>query len=799
MKSPRDKVLHLIEEHKYSEAIDILKKNQTIVEDAIELETEILDKWGCSLEKQVLQNINNISSTNDIDGLCAYNLSYQDLIRFSVEYKITNITIDEYKKRIDNSYNEKIGSLICQEIKDIDSNDLIAFISNAYTDYKESYTLKSREIENVIRNIIGRLIEDGAFLNTVMLIKNINNIDYYRSKKLVSELMEYSIQRITQIIKESDSMVTFNRLEGAIRECKTSISPIEFVNFESVLESKKNALSLKGKNIEKEFIKHIEDKDLNKAKTSLEELKIFYGKEDPWQQIYSELEESDKKESEKRAYKNSLGGIYKLINCGLIDEARTKEEQIKKNPLCTDDDIQEIERSISEAIQRAEIENGLKSDQALPLHILSGFNIPKKPNAGEDADPLVLADNKTRWGLIGVFDGMGGSGASKYTDIVTGEEHTSAYWASRIVRECVKSLMDNRPQGILPGKYLEENLHKAIKDCLNNEIKRFNGVSTIKSKMIRRLPTTMALGYYYLFNDEIKICCYWAGDSRIYLLGQDSIYFLTKDDSDTDDPFAPENMDLAMNNTIYQDTDDVFRINKSVITLPQSEFPLTLIAATDGCFGYYKNPLLFENMLRRSILTSSNWDEIMNQIPKNIIENIQQDDFSMAIIAFGETDFSEFKENMSMRSNSELFQSFLRWYISYTEKEKVLKQHIAQTNNRIAELRTDDKTKIINSLKEDESILKQSIDSFRELLKKYNIDAEDQFSEMCNKWKSTQNSLESNKATILSEIAGLSEKLKEQKSKLENHQEEGMSANNSWYKKYRESDGVKFIEPNSSL
>ena len=298
------------------------------------------------------------------------------------------------------------------------------------------------------------------------------------------------------------------------------------------------------------------------------------------------------------------------------------------------------------------------------------FNVPKKENEGEDAPPIFIVDSNSNWGVVGVFDGMGGAGAKKYKHIETGEEHTSAYWGSIIVRNCVEELVNSLKKEENPVPEFEDKLHLAVKKKLDEKIKEFpNANGSVLSKMTRKLPTTMALSLYCIQDEKVNIYTYWAGDSRVYVLEKNMIRMLTIDDSDVEDgdPFSPLNMDLAMNNAISQDRD--FKINKSHLELPlSSESPFLLIAATDGCFGYYKNPIEFEAMLRKRIGKSNSQEEYVDNIKKDIIENIQQDDFSISIVGLGSKVFGDYKRCISFGSNNNLVSEYNKWRKSVQKK-----------------------------------------------------------------------------------------------------------------------------------
>ncbi len=332
------------------------------------------------------------------------------------------------------------------------------------------------------------------------------------------------------------------------------------------------------------------------------------------------------------------------------------------------------------------------------------FNIPKKENEGEDADPISKVDSNLNWGFVGVFDGMGGAGAKKYKHIESGEEHTSAYWGSRIVRDGVEELIKNRNLGLSPIEWVDYRIHDTIKSKLDEKIKEFpNANGAVLSKMTRKLPTTMAMSGYEIIDDKVAITTYWAGDSRVYILLKDTIKILTIDDANAEDgdPFSPLNMDLAMNNAISQERE--FRINRSVVTLPISQQePFLLIASTDGCFGYYKNPIEFEAMLRNCLGKANDCNEYLYNIKEAIIENIQQDDFSISIAGFGSTSFDDYKSVLSSDADVELIDDYYSWRKDIEKQRSDFKAQISDLETKLKEYREEEER--LHSIEEQKNL-----------------------------------------------------------------------------------------------
>lgn len=457
---------------------------------------------------------------------------------------------------------------------------------------------------------------------------------------------------------------------------------------ENILQAENDYRSEESK---RRILKALDKKDLNFAKDLYEKAHRNELSEDDDAEVYKEM-----------TYREYLVQAEHLQHEGELDQAvdyvkkaialytpPREEAQIRFDSICKDKKVQIAED---------------KRMGHQPIELFGSFNVPKKENEGEDADPLSFVDNNLNWGSIGVFDGMGGAGAKKYKNIKTDEEHTSAYWGSRIVRDCVEDLLIMRPKGTNPFEWIDTMLHSSIVDKLNEKIKDFpNANGAVLSKMTRKLPTTMAMSTYEINDNNVDISTYWSGDSRVYLLKKDTLEILTIDDVNAEDgdPFSPINMDLAMNNAISQERE--FRINKSFVQMSlSSESPFLLIAATDGCFGYYKNPIEFEAMLRNCLTKAENAKEYLGKIQEAIIDNIQQDDFSISIVGFGSDNFEDYKKILSSDKDIELITGYFDWRKSADEQQTEVKKQISGLETELNTLR--DKLERLHSIQEKENM-----------------------------------------------------------------------------------------------
>jgi len=268
------------------------------------------------------------------------------------------------------------------------------------------------------------------------------------------------------------------------------------------------------------------------------------------------------------------------------------------------------------------------------------FMVEKSIGKGEDSDPILFSTESSA--ITGVYDGMGGSGASLCTSEYEGQ-HTKAYVASRIIRDAIDNLVNNQDQGIIDS----ETLKRICVERLNREINDYpSPKSILKSKLIRNYPTTFTLAVANSGKDNIIIDSYWAGDSRNYLWIEGGFYQITKDDLVSDnDPLDNLTSDSALSNCVCADND--FTINHKEIKIDKQ--PYVILSATDGCFGYCRAPMHFEHLLASSLFSSNNqedWERTM----KERIREISGDDFSIAIIAKGFKDFGELKRSLGKKS-----------------------------------------------------------------------------------------------------------------------------------------------------
>jgi serine/threonine protein phosphatase PrpC len=261
-----------------------------------------------------------------------------------------------------------------------------------------------------------------------------------------------------------------------------------------------------------------------------------------------------------------------------------------------------------------------------------GFNRGKIPDQGEDSDPILRGGRDLA--LVGVFDGMGGAGGTVYE---TPEgPRTGAYLASRIARDVVEALMVERldPQWRLDGPATAEDLRSAVKSALVSRLEELDAPkSGLRSKLLRALPTTMALVALQRRasgSDRWIAHVFWAGDSRAYVLESEGARQMTTDDlRDPGDAMANLRHDSVVANAMSADTE--FHVTYRKVEL---RAPFIVVGATDGCYGYLRSPMHFEHLLLSHLLDAEDAASWSTAVQADIAA-VTGDDAAMATLAIG--------------------------------------------------------------------------------------------------------------------------------------------------------------------
>lgn len=277
-------------------------------------------------------------------------------------------------------------------------------------------------------------------------------------------------------------------------------------------------------------------------------------------------------------------------------------------------------------------------------HISISFVTEAEAECGEDASPLLIT--KGQASAVGVFDGMGGAGAKICESSSFGVGHTQAYISSRIV--C--SAMDIFLQNHLPtDDVAEEDMKAVIKRKLQEEKEEHTPkvVSSLRSKLVREYPTTLAIVTLLEYDESYKVDSYWAGDSHCYLWTKDGFFQISRDDlEENNDPMENLHKDSPISNCICADRD--FTIHHNLIELKKK--PVIILCATDGCFGYYQTPMHFEYVLKSCLQKAKDKNE-WEQLIKDEVLKVTGDDSSLSLVAKGFSSFEDLKRTMTSASS----------------------------------------------------------------------------------------------------------------------------------------------------
>jgi serine/threonine protein phosphatase PrpC len=273
------------------------------------------------------------------------------------------------------------------------------------------------------------------------------------------------------------------------------------------------------------------------------------------------------------------------------------------------------------------------------------FNLGKIPDQGEDSDPI-LRDGPDL-GLVGVFDGMGGAGGTVYE--TPDGPRTGAYLASRIARDVVERRMLDllEPDWHLNGKSAASDLQRSIQQALRQRLEELNPArSGLRSRLIRALPTTMALVALQRIQPGGPVWAghvFWAGDSRAYVFEPTGARQLSTDDlRDPGDALANLRRDSVVSNAMSADVE--FHVNYRRVEL---RAPFLVICATDGCFGYVRTPMHFEHLVLSRLLAARNTEAWSSSLQTDIAA-VTGDDAAMSTLGVG-ADFKEFQKLFAPR------------------------------------------------------------------------------------------------------------------------------------------------------
>lgn len=289
--------------------------------------------------------------------------------------------------------------------------------------------------------------------------------------------------------------------------------------------------------------------------------------------------------------------------------------------------------------------------------------------SGED---YYLLSSSEKYGIIGVFDGCGGSGSRIYAEY---KNKTGAYISSRITSEVVLKWFHEfcKKDRILSKNTIEDiciELENRIYSILS-KLKSHAKAYSIKGSMIKDFPTTASIIFYTQENSNLYAAFIWCGDSRGYILKPQGLVQITRDDISVElDAMSNLKSDGQLTNVIS--ADGKFILHGTII---ECDEPVILITATDGSFGYFSTPMEFEYVLLHTLidsLTVEEWNENIN----SYIKEFAGDDFTIVISLCGFKNFNMVKKAFIKRERY-IYKKYLSDIesISTDEKDKLWKEY----------------------------------------------------------------------------------------------------------------------------
>jgi serine/threonine protein phosphatase PrpC len=289
--------------------------------------------------------------------------------------------------------------------------------------------------------------------------------------------------------------------------------------------------------------------------------------------------------------------------------------------------------------------------------------------SGEDAPPIWI--HRPDGGLVGALDGMGGAGGELIKPPDEDTERTGAWVASRRAQAVVRAVYikmieqtrsrpsasasddvyDHDQMNGLPAIRHRFDFTAEVREAIKADLAEVaaqthaGGSGRLRSKMIKTLPTTLAVAWYDL--SEHEYTAVWAGDSRVYCLHPEpdvGLQQATTDDLKTNAD-AMENLiaDALMSNCVSASAD--FVLHERRLQLPPR---CVLLAATDGCFGYVRTPLHFEHLLLSTMQQARGWHEWQEKLTAGIVQ-ITGDDSTLSAAVIGWPDFAACQDAYASR------------------------------------------------------------------------------------------------------------------------------------------------------
>ena len=281
--------------------------------------------------------------------------------------------------------------------------------------------------------------------------------------------------------------------------------------------------------------------------------------------------------------------------------------------------------------------------KSFPQKLDYRFLISGEMISGRGEDSFYMAQ-KDHSALAAVFDGCGGLGCRRYRNY---RGHTGAYMASRAASGALHDWYHVFTGGSKAGG---DETADGICEYLNEALEVVSGhagqTPRIFGTMVRDFPTTAAIALVQDTKEGTQLRCFWAGDSRVYLLDRRGLAQLTVDDVEGEDALSNLRADGALSNVIASDGRYVLHTGPAM-RFPEDE-PYAVFAATDGCFGYLQTPMDFEDLLLSCLLESPSPAQFKHKLEEDI-RAAAGDDYTFAFISVGYGSYSSLQEALTER------------------------------------------------------------------------------------------------------------------------------------------------------
>lgn len=272
-------------------------------------------------------------------------------------------------------------------------------------------------------------------------------------------------------------------------------------------------------------------------------------------------------------------------------------------------------------------------------------------NNGEDSFAFSVND---RMGMVGVFDGCGGIGSRKYPEY---GNKSGAYIASRVTSDLVMDWFKkhSEEQEALSEKIIKDMCNN-LKGRLGNKLRSMDSGTdsgVILGSLSKSFPTTASIILFSSYKETVYSSFIWAGDSRGFILTEDGLCQITRDDIEGGGD-ALNNLSADSKLTNFVSAAEDFQLHsKSVLCDSEA----ILITASDGCFAYFSTPMEFEFMLIESMQRADNVEQWKQNL-EAYIKKYTADDYTMGIAVCGYKSFKKLKKAFLQRRNF-LFEKYI--------------------------------------------------------------------------------------------------------------------------------------------